>query len=486
MYSKGRKAKQSGFSALYFKYNVEYFFVVIVNSEFNTLNILLFSIVIFIIFIYRGSDMMNYKQAREYIQSKAKFGSNLGLERTEKLLEVLGNPHKKLKCIHIAGTNGKGSTTAMISTILKESGYKVGMYTSPYIEEFEERMQINGQNISKEDLSNIITKVSSVVDKVEDLGYGNPTEFEIITVAMFYYFYEEQVDFAVIEVGLGGRLDSTNVIDPILSIITSISYDHMQVLGETLQEIAYEKAGIIKKAPVIMYPQKKESEEIIQKICKERNCELIKVEDDLINMEIGAIEKNSGQQSFKIKTKKDIYDICLSLLGEHQIMNCTTAILALEKLIDLGANIKKESILSALNKVKWPARLEIVNNKPLTVIDGAHNIEGIENLKNNIDKYFRYNKLILILGILKDKQVENMIKTIVPLADKVITVTPHNDRAESSQELMHIVDKYNKNCEYLEDYKECYNKAKFYCKEEDMILICGSLYMVGDMRKLIK
>ncbi|KEI96534.1 folylpolyglutamate synthase [Clostridium botulinum A2B3 87] len=429
---------------------------------------------------------MDYKEAREYIQSKAKFGSNLGLERTEKLLELLGNPHKRLRCIHIAGTNGKGSTTAMISTVLKESGYKVGMYTSPYIEEFEERIQINGHNITKKDLGYIITKVANIVEKVENMGYGNPTEFEIITVAMFYYFCLKEVDFAVIEVGLGGRLDSTNVLEPILSIITSISYDHMNILGETLEEITYEKAGIIKKAPVIMYPQKKEVEKNIEKVCKEKNCELIKVEDNLINIEIEIIEKNMGQQSFKLKTKEDTYNICLSLLGKHQIKNCITVILALEKLMKLGIKIEKIHIISALKKVKWPARLEIVNKNPLTVIDGAHNIDGIESLKNNVSKYFKYNKLILILGILKDKQVEDMIKTLVPLADRVLTVAPHNDRGESSKELMHIVLKHNESCEHLEDYKECYDKAKFYCEDGDMILICGSLYMVGDMRKLIR
>ncbi|HID0817970.1 bifunctional folylpolyglutamate synthase/dihydrofolate synthase [Clostridium botulinum] len=429
---------------------------------------------------------MDYKEAREYIQSKAKFGSNLGLERTEKLLELLGNPHKRLRCIHIAGTNGKGSTTAMISAVLKESGYKVGMYTSPYIEEFEERIQINGHNITKEDLGYIITKVANIVEKVENMGYGNPTEFEIITVAMFYYFCLKEVDFAVIEVGLGGRLDSTNVLEPILSIITSISYDHMNILGETLEEITYEKAGIIKKAPVITYPQKKEVEKNIEKVCKEKNCELIKVEDNLINIEIEIIEKNMGQQSFKLKTKEDTYNICLSLLGEHQIKNCITVILALEKLMKLGIKIEKIHIISALKKVKWSARLEIVNKNPLTVIDGAHNIDGIESLKNNVSKYFKYNKLILILGILKDKQVEDMIKTLVPLADRVLTVAPHNDRGESSKELMHIVLKHNESCEHLEDYKECYDKAKFYCEDGDMILICGSLYMVGDMRKLIR
>ena len=190
---------------------------------------------------------MNYKAAMEYIQNTAKFGSNLGLERTEKILELLGNPQDKIKCIHVAGTNGKGSTTAMITQILRSAGYKTGMYTSPFLEEFEERIQVDGINIDKDDLAGTVTEVSRAVEKVTSLGYDHPTEFEIVTCAMFKYFSDVNVDFAVIEVGLGGRLDSTNVITPILSVITSISLDHTGVLGNTLKEIAGEKAGIIKK-----------------------------------------------------------------------------------------------------------------------------------------------------------------------------------------------------------------------------------------------
>ena len=221
---------------------------------------------------------MNYDEAIAYIKNTAKFGSKLGLERTEKILELLGNPHKKLKCIHVAGTNGKGSTTAMVTYVLVEAGYKVGSYISPFIEEFEERIQINNVNISKADLSDIITEVSKAVEKVVELGYSNPTEFEIITCAGFLYFYKKNVDFAVVEVGLGGRLDSTNVIIPILSVITSISLDHTQILGDTIDKIAYEKAGIIKEGiPVVMFPQKKQSEEVIERTCRERKCKLIKV-----------------------------------------------------------------------------------------------------------------------------------------------------------------------------------------------------------------
>jgi dihydrofolate synthase/folylpolyglutamate synthase len=444
---------------------------------------------------------MDYSQAMAYIKNTAKFGSKLGLERTEKILELLGDPHKKLKCIHIAGTNGKGSTTAMITKILVEAGYKVGSYISPFIEEFEERMQINNENISKDDLSDIVTRVSKAVDTVVALGYSNPTEFEIITCAGFLYFYENKVDFAVVEVGIGGRLDSTNVITPILSVITSVSLDHTQILGDTIDKIAFEKAGIIKNGiPVIMFPQQKQSEEVIEKTCQERNCKLIKVSTDSSlflgkeNLQQVAITSMGGElynnntitQRIKVQTLKSDYIIELALLGKHQLLNCSVVIHAIEELIEQGFKISKDSILMGLKSVKWPARLEVMNKKPLVVIDGAHNVDGIKNLTESIDMYFNYNKVILILGILADKEVAEMIKTIVPKASRIITVTPHSDRAELSEELKVEVEKYTTNCEAIEDYEEAYRKALSYCGEEDLLLVAGSLYMAGDMRKIIR
>ena len=445
---------------------------------------------------------MNYDESIAYIKNTAKFGSKLGLDRTEKILDLLGNPHKKLKCIHIAGTNGKGSTTAMVARVLMEAGYKVGVYISPFIEEFEERMQINNMNIPKDDLSDIITEVSKAVEKVVELGYSNPTEFEIITCAGFLYFYKNNVDFAVVEVGIGGRLDSTNVIEPILSVITSISLDHTQILGDTLDKIAYEKAGIIKKGiPVIIFPQQNESEEVIEKICRERNSKLIKVpqnsaiylgKDNLMQNTANLLEEKKYTnrdniiQKIKIQTSNDNYDIELALLGKHQLLNCSVAVHAIEELIVIGVKISKDNILMGLRNVRWPARLEVMNKKPLVVIDGAHNIDGIEKLTESIDMYFNYNKIVLILGILADKQVGEMIKTIVPKVSKVITVTPHSDRAELSEELKVQVEKYNTNCEAIEDYEEAYKKALSYCSAEDLLLVAGSLYMVGDMRRIIR
>lgn len=435
---------------------------------------------------------MDYKQVMDYVNNTARFGTNLGLSRTEKLLEILGEPQKKLKCIHIAGTNGKGSTTAMLNQILREAGYRVGMYTSPYIEEFEERIQVNGKNISKEELINVISRVKEAVDKVIEMGYEHPTQFEIITCAMYLYFYEQAVDYAVIEVGMGGRLDSTNVINPILTIITSISFDHMQVLGDTLDKIAREKAGIIKEnVPLVLYPQEDLAEKAIEEVCYKNNSRIIRVNKDsgkhIENIKV--IKENGVQalmQKLQINTKKHTYNLNLSLLGKHQIINCAVVINAVEELIKLGLNVTDEAIKIALENVSWPARLEIMENKPTVVIDGAHNIDGIINVTESIDTYFKYDNLILILGILADKQVDSMIKVITPKASRVLTVTPNSERAELSEDLKEEVLKYNKNCEAFLDYEDAYNKALSYCGENDLLLICGSLYMVGDMRKIIR
>lgn len=432
---------------------------------------------------------MNYEQAMGYIKYTAnKFGGNLGLSRTEKLLELLGNPHKRIKCIHVAGTNGKGSTSAMLSKILTETGFRVGLYTSPFLEEFEERIQINDSNIPKEDLCEIVTELSEAVEEVIALGYDHPTEFEIITCGAFLYFYRQKVDYAVIEVGLGGRLDSTNVITPILSVITSISYDHMNILGDTLTSIASEKAGIIKPGvPVVLYPQEKESEAVIEEFCRKNSSRLIKVSGNCAELlSDKALKDINYYQHIGIRTKNDYYDIKLSLLGKHQLLNCATAITCIEELKNMGAEVSKENIIKALAKVKWKGRLEVMSENPLVVIDGAHNIDGINRLKQSVEKYFEYKNIVLVLGILADKEVEKMVSVIAGIASKVITVTPHNSRAEISGTLKDVVAKYNTHCESIEDYEAAYLKGLSYCEKDDILLICGSLYMIGDMRKIIK
>lgn len=428
---------------------------------------------------------MTYEEAMEYISNVGMFGSNYGLERTHRLLELLGSPQNKLKLIHIAGTNGKGSTTSMISKVLIGMGFKVGMYTSPYLEVFEERIQINGVNIPKYKLIDNLENVKYAVSKVIEEGYEHPTEFEIITALMFLYFYNEKIDYGVIEVGLGGRLDSTNVIIPKVSVITSISMDHINILGNTIEEIAKEKSGIIKEdVPVILYPQKKEAEDVILKAAHNNNSKVYYVKTDDGNLK--GIDYDNITQNVQVNGLNGIYNVDLPLLGEHQILNLCVAIKAVEVLCQVEKiQYNKEIIEESLKDVKWIGRLETLNRNPLIVIDGAHNIDGIRVLKNNIRKYFKYNKMYLLLGILADKQVDEMIKEITPMAEKIFALTPHSDRAELSEDLKREIEKVNQNVEAFDDYNEAINEALKVAEDDDLILVSGSLYMIGDMRKII-
>nr|WP_113886153.1 folylpolyglutamate synthase/dihydrofolate synthase family protein [Clostridium butyricum]AXB84419.1 bifunctional folylpolyglutamate synthase/dihydrofolate synthase [Clostridium butyricum] len=428
---------------------------------------------------------MTYEEAMEYISNVGMFGSNYGLERTHRLLELLGSPQNKLKLIHIAGTNGKGSTTSMISKVLIGMGFKVGMYTSPYLEVFEERIQINGVNIPKDKLIDNLENVKYAVSKVIEEGYEHPTEFEIITALMFLYFYNEKIDYGVIEVGLGGRLDSTNVMIPKVSVITSISMDHINILGNTIEEIAKEKSGIIKEdVPVILYPQKKEAEDVILKAAHNNNSKVYYVKTDDGNLK--GIDYDNITQNVQVNGLNGIYNVDLPLLGEHQILNLCVAIKAVEVLCQVEKiQYNKEIIEESLKDVKWIGRLETLNRNPLIVIDGAHNIDGIRVLKNNIRKYFKYNKMYLLLGILADKQVDEMIKEITPMAEKIFALTPHSDRAELSEDLKREIEKVNQNVEAFDDYNEAINEALKVAEDDDLILVSGSLYMIGDMRKII-
>ena len=427
---------------------------------------------------------MKYEEAMKYITEVGNFGSNYGLERTYKLLEHLGNPERDLKLIHIAGTNGKGSTTSMITEILMGAGYKVGMYTSPFIEEFEERIQINRNNIPKESLAILMDEIKVAVDKVIEAGYNHPTEFEIITVLMLLYFKKENIDFGVIEVGLGGTLDSTNVIKPIIQVITSISFDHTNLLGNTLEKIAREKAGIIKKGiPTVIYPQQEEVLKVIKNKCFEMDSELYIANNENLKFK-NIVNLDKPYQLLKYNNE---IDILLPLLGEHQIINLSVAMQAIEVLNNKNIiDISIANIVKSIKNVSWKGRLEVLSNNPYVVIDGAHNIQGIKTLSRNIKKYFKYENLYLILGILADKDVEEMIKIITPMAKKVYSVTPNSIRGELAESLKDEVSKFNKNCKAFDKYEEAYLEALNDASEKDLILASGSLYMIGDMRKIIR
>ncbi|WP_142690215.1 bifunctional folylpolyglutamate synthase/dihydrofolate synthase [Clostridium tertium] len=422
----------------------------------------------------------------KYLEELRVLGSNYGLERTERLLELLGNPHKKLNLIHIAGTNGKGSTSSILGKVLIEHGYKVGFFNSPHLEEIEETIRINDESIPEEDLVYLLEEIKPYVNKVVEEGYKHPTEFEVLTCIMFLYLYRQKVDFGVIEVGLGGRLDSTNVIKPILSIITSISLDHTNILGNTIQEITNEKAGIIKDAiPVITCNQKDEALYIIKNKALLTKSKLTIVDsNDFVFLEI--VNDDIPYQRVSVNFNNNKYTLDLALLGKHQIINLSLAIKALEELEKLNyikVNINK--LYKGVKNVKWKGRLEVLKKDPFIVIDGAHNIAGIEFLKSNIEEYFKYKNLYLILGILADKNVEEIVKIIAPVATEVYTVTANSIRAASANELKEVVLEYNNNCIAFDDYDKAIKLSLSKANKDDLIVAAGSLYMIGEIRKQI-
>lgn len=425
-------------------------------------------------------------KALKYLEELRVLGSNYGLERTERLLELLGNPQKKLKLIHIAGTNGKGSTSSILGKVLIEHGYKVGFFNSPHLEEIEETIRINDDNIAEEELVNLLEEIKPYVNKIVEEGYKHPTEFEVLTCVMFLYLYRQKVDFGVIEVGLGGRLDSTNVITPILSIITSISLDHTNILGNTVEEITSEKVGIIKEnIPVITCKQKDKVINIIKSKALLTNSKLTIVDSNNFNL-LEIVNDDIPYQRVSINFNNNKYTLDLSLLGKHQIINLSLVIKALEELQRLNyINIEINKLYKGVKSIKWKGRLEVLKKNPYIVIDGAHNIAGIEFLKSNIEEYFKYKKLYLILGILADKNVEEMVKVIAPLATEVYTVTPNSIRAASANELKEIVLRYNNNCIAFDDYDKVIQLSLSKASKDDLIIASGSLYMIGEIRKIL-
>ncbi len=422
---------------------------------------------------------MYYNEALQYIHGTLKFGSKLGLDNIRTLLHYMDDPHKKLRYIHVAGTNGKGSTSAMMASILREQ-YRVGLFISPYIEEFTERIQINGEKISKQDLTRITANVKATIEKMTGDGYNHPTEFEIVTAIAFRYFYEQQCDIVVLEVGLGGRFDATNVIDTsLVSVITSISMDHTEYLGDTIDKIAYEKSGIIKaNSTVVVYPEQHPGAlKVIEQTAQEQHAHLMISDNSNYNI----ISDNIEGIRFHYKEYKDIE---IPLLGQHQVKNAMTAITAIEALSTYGnMSVSLDSIKKGLKKVSWPGRLEVIGLHPLFIIDGAHNISGIKALKTSLEKYKASRKIIFVMGMLKDKEYEICVSEIASIADMIITTTPCNPRALSAEKLGSIANQYCKNVVIEESINKAIQLAIEHSSENDMICCFGSLYLIGDIKK---
>lgn len=429
---------------------------------------------------------MNYEESIEFIHSTYKFGSKLGLENITRLTELLGNPQDSYKIIHVAGTNGKGSTSNMIHDVLMASGYKTGLFISPFLEEFTERIQVNKHHIDKESLAKITSLVKEKIAVMLEEGYNHPTEFEVVTAIGFKYFQEQNIDFLVLEVGMGGRFDATNVVkNTLVSVITSISYDHMEYLGDTLEKIAFEKAGIIKEnSNVIIYPQGENVVKTIQNIAEDKNSNVYLV--DMNN-----IEKTRGNltgQWFNY-LKKDVFNLHetkMNFLGEHQLYNVLTALRALEIIKTSGYNVTEKSIEEGLFTCRFAGRFEILRENPVIVLDGGHNINGIEYFSKAVKENFKDNKITLFFGMLKDKNPEEVLPFIIPLCKRVYTLTPNNPRAMKSEDLAALIRKHSEiEVTHLETYEDTIPLLQN-ADKEDCIAFVGSLYMIGDIRTLLK
>lgn len=430
---------------------------------------------------------MKYEEALEYISQTNKFGIRLGLENIGKLLELLGNPQETLNIIHVAGTNGKGSVCSFISNILRESGYKVGLYTSPYLETFTERIRVNGENIPQEDVARIITLIKEKIEVMVSQGYAYPTEFEVVTAMAFYYYSEQKVDFVALEVGLGGRYDATNIITKsLVSVITSISLDHTGILGDTIEKIAYEKAGIIKENGVVLvYDQTDEAKDVIKSVCKEKKAKYIEVNFDNINIK----KSDINSQVYDCNVMGEVYNnLEIMLIGEHQINNSILAMSVLKYLKDTKKldNVSEEYIRKGLITTKWPGRIEKIKESPIFIIDGAHNEDGAKSLAKALDKHFKGKKLTLLIGMLEDKDIDGVLDILMPKFSKVVTTTPNNPRAINSDILKEKILKYVSDVTSKHEIEEAVNYTLETSNKDDIIISAGSLYMIGMVRTLVK
>ena len=428
---------------------------------------------------------MNYKEALKYIEETHKFGIRLGLDNMTKLLDLLGNPQDNLNIIHMSGTNGKGSTCSFITSILKEAGYKVGLYTSPFLETFTERIRINGENIPEEDVARIISLIKEKIEQMVKEGYSYPTEFEIVTTMAFYYYYEQNVDYVALEVGLGGRYDATNIIKSSqVSVIGSISLDHTNILGDNISKIAYEKGGIIKENGVaIVYNQSDEVKNVIKQICYDKNATYIETNFDDIDIK----KSDIYSQVYDVTIFDESYEnIEIKLIGEHQINNSILALTVIKYLEgNKGLKIDDKSIRKGLINTKWPGRIEKISENPLFIIDGAHNEDGALSLANAIDKNFKDRNLTLLIGMLEDKDIDSVLDILIPKFNKVITTTPDNPRAIDSSKLKDKILRHTDNVVDKKNIEKALNYTLESSSDNDVIISAGSLYMIGSIRRLM-
>lgn len=413
---------------------------------------------------------MNYENSVKYIHSLLKFGMNLGLRRISALLKELGNPQEKLEFIHVAGTNGKGTTSTMLSSILCATGKKTGLFTSPYVFDFCERIQINNKNIPHDDLSRVVEKVKNACDRLSSKG-TEPTEFEAITAAAMLYFYEQKCDAVVLEVGLGGRYDSTNIIPcPKAAVITSISLDHTKILGDTVEKIAAEKCGIIKNGGTVITTseQNKKALSVIKDTVKVKNGRL------LIG-DVSAAEILS-EDIFGTEISYNGLAVKIPLVGRHQVENTVGVITAARAL-----GISDEFIKKGIESTVIHARMEIISRSPVIMLDGGHNPECAAALENVLVRFAGDKSITALIGMMADKDTKDYLAAILPHCKTAVFTKPSNPRAEDEAELLCEGECFCKDAVSVKDPKDAYKKARSLVKNGDMLLVCGSFYLLSDI-----
>jgi dihydrofolate synthase/folylpolyglutamate synthase len=411
-----------------------------------------------------------------------KYGWVFGLERISTLMEKLGDPQKELKVVHVAGTNGKGSVCHFISSILQQAGYSVGLYVSPHLERFSERIVVNGDEISDDDIQETIELVRPFVEEMRKQGTA-PTFFEIVTAVALLYFQKRKVDYAVVEVGLGGRLDATNIVHPLVSVITNISLEHTDILGDSLEKIAFEKAGIIKEHVPVVTATTGVAQDVIAHVAKEHNAPVVFVEETWWKRVLW----DGREQEFFVQGSLGEFTVRTSLLGIHQGENITVSIAAVEQLQMHGVFLTEFDIVKGIEVATNPGRMEIVSDTPLILLDGAHNPGGIKVLAETLSQDFTYKHLFLVFGVFKDKDIPPMVAMLVPIADSIIVTRSSSPRAYDPMLLKGQVTAVDPSKEVVvtTSVPEAIDYARRHARRKDLICITGSLFTVGEARQYL-
>lgn len=427
---------------------------------------------------------MNYDEALDWLYNVRRFGPKRTLGPTRHILKLLGDPQNSFRSIHVGGSNGKGSTSAMIASILGATGAKVGLFTSPHLEEFIERVKVDGMEIPREDAARLLTEIRPLFEEMVEQSM--PLRFfDVVTAMAFLYFREKAVDYAVLEVGLGGRLDATNVVDPLVSVITNIGYEHTNILGDTLPEIAGEKAGIIKQGrPLVTATRDDEVFKGFGEKAQELGSEVIRVGYDTEFRKVGA--KMSGM-TFDLRSRMEYKGLKVPLLGEHQITNAATAVAAIETLSRYGVDVPEQAVREGLQGVYWPARLEVVRTGPTVVLDCAKDAEATEAVRRTLEGDVDAGRIVAVVSMSSDKKIPGMIDSIAAVAERFI-VTTHSvmGRAAEPAVIAAEVERNGRLYEIILDEEAAFKRALELAEDDDMVLVIGSVFLAGSARTFFR